>query len=106
VSEIGLFSNLRLLAIVTASFALQIAIHHSASLRHVFGIAPVSLLECATWIALGCVPLLVLEARKWLQRTRAAGLGPTATGGGGGRRRGGRGDRRTRGRPWSARGRS
>jgi Ca2+-transporting ATPase len=68
VSEIGLFSNLRLFAVVAASFALQIAIHHSPTLGRVFGIAPVSWAHCAAWVGLGCVPLLALEARKLLRR--------------------------------------
>lgn len=73
-SEIGLFSNLRLFAVVTASFALQLAIHHTPALGRIFGIAPVSLAQCAAWIALGCVPLLVLEVRKvWRRRTSDAG---------------------------------
>ena len=73
-SEIGLFSNLRLLAVVTLSFALQLAVHHTPTLRHIFGIAPVSLAQCAVWIPLGCVPILVLEVRKvWRRRTSAAG---------------------------------
>jgi Ca2+-transporting ATPase len=70
VSEVGLLSNLRLFVIVAVSFALQIAIHHSETLRHVFGIAPVSWSECLGWIGLGCIPLVVLEARKaWRRRT-------------------------------------
>jgi Ca2+-transporting ATPase len=70
VSEVGLLSNLRLFVIVAVSFALQIAIHHSETLGRVFGIAPVSWAECLGWIGLGCVPLVVLEARKaWRRRT-------------------------------------
>ena len=70
VSEIGLLSNLRLFAIVAATFALQITIHQSPALGRIFGVAPAPWSEYAAWIALGCVPLLVLEARKALRRRR------------------------------------
>ena len=70
-----------LFAIVTASFTLQIAIHHSATLGRIFGIAPVSWAECVAWIGLGCVPLLALEARKvWRRRTSARRRLPLAPG--------------------------
>jgi Ca2+-transporting ATPase len=68
VHEVGLFSNLRLFAIVAASFGLQIWIHHSAFLGRLFRTEPISLGHCAVLVALGCVPLLVLEARKWARR--------------------------------------
>jgi Ca2+-transporting ATPase len=72
VHEVGLFSNLRLFAIVAASFALQVWIHHSVPLGRLFRTKPISLGHCAVLIALGCVPLLVLEARKWARRRRRA----------------------------------
>ncbi|RIL03542.1 MAG: cation-translocating P-type ATPase [Proteobacteria bacterium] len=68
VHEIGLFSNLRLFAIVTASFLLQLAIHHEAHLARLFGTSPLSLSQCAAQIALACIPLLVLELRKGISR--------------------------------------
>ncbi len=68
VPEIGLFSNLRLFAIVAASFALQIWIHHWPPLGRLFGTEPISLAQCVAWIALGSLPLLALEARKWVRR--------------------------------------
>ncbi len=63
-SEIGLFSNLRLLAIVVVSFSLQLLIHHESHVARVFGTSPLTLAQCAAQIALGAVPLIVLEARK------------------------------------------
>ena len=68
VHEVGLFTNLRLFAIVAVSFALQIWIHHSPLLERLFGTQPITLVQCATWIALGTVPLLVLELGKWARR--------------------------------------
>jgi Ca2+-transporting ATPase len=78
--EVGIFSNLRLLAIVTVSFGLQIVIHHEPSLARLFGTSPLSLSQCAAQIALGCVPLAVLELRKALavSRTRREGIELTA----------------------------
>ncbi len=66
--EVGLFSNLRLFAIVAASFALQLVIHHEPSLARLFGTTPLSLAQCAAQVALGCIPLAVLEARKVVLR--------------------------------------
>jgi Ca2+-transporting ATPase len=66
--ELGLFSNLRLFAVVVLSFALQLAIHGFAVLELLFGIEPVTLWQCLWWIALGLVPLMALEARKVILR--------------------------------------
>ena len=76
VHEIGLFSNLRLFAIVVVSFGLQIWIHHAAALERLFGVQPISFWQCLAWIAIGSLPLLVLEIRKWIRRTRAGAAGP------------------------------
>ncbi len=70
VHEVGLLTNLRLFAIVTVSFALQIWIHHSPFLERLFGTQPITLAECATWIGLGSLPLLALELLKWTRRRR------------------------------------
>jgi len=69
--EVGLFSNLRLFAIVAVSFGLQLWIHHSIALGAVFGTRPISLRQCLAWIALGAIPLLALEVRKWARRGAA-----------------------------------
>jgi Ca2+-transporting ATPase len=68
--EIGLFSNLRLFVIVAASFALQIWMHYVPLLERVFGVRPIPLGQCLAWIAIGSLPLLTLELRKWI-RSRA-----------------------------------
>jgi Ca2+-transporting ATPase len=71
--ELGLFSNLRLFAVVVLSFALQLAIHGFAVLEILFGIEPVTLAQCLWWIVLGLVPLMALEARKViLRKTRGS----------------------------------
>jgi Ca2+-transporting ATPase len=68
VHEVGLFSNLRLFVIVAASFALQIWSHHSPVLERLFGTQPITLAQCIAWIAVGAVPLAVLELVKWRRK--------------------------------------
>ena len=62
---------LDLLEDCAASLALQVWIHHSSRLGDLFGTQPITLVECSAWIALGAVPLLVLElgksARRWVR---------------------------------------
>lgn len=62
--RIGLFSNMRLFAIVAVSFALQFLIHHLPILETLFGAEPVSVAQCTAWIGLGAIPLVVLELGK------------------------------------------
>jgi Ca2+-transporting ATPase len=71
--QVGLLSNLRLFAIVAASFALQLAIHHLPALQMLFGTEPISLRQCVAWLALGSVPMLTLELRKVLRQSHQAG---------------------------------
>lgn len=66
--HMGLTSNLRLLAVVTITFAIQIASHHSTFLANLFQTTPLSAAECVTLVLLSAVPLLVLEARKLLRK--------------------------------------
>ena len=63
---------MRLLLIVAASFSLHLAIHHIPALQQLFGIEPVSPLQCAAWMGLGLMPLLALELRKVLRQDRRA----------------------------------
>ncbi len=69
--QIGLFSNMRLFMVVAVSFALQLTIHHVPMLQTLFQIEPVSLNQCAAWIGVGFIPLIVLELRKVIRRLRA-----------------------------------
>ena len=48
------------------------SVHHVPALQTIFGTSPISLGQCAAWVALGSIPLLVLELRKVLQHSRAA----------------------------------
>lgn len=72
--QVGFFSNIRLFAIVSVSFLLQIIIHHISTLRDLFGIGPVSFKQCFLWIILGMVPLLVIEGQKLLRKTSNGSL--------------------------------
>jgi P-type Ca2+ transporter type 2C len=75
--EIGLTSNARLLAVVAASFALQIMIHQQPHLAAIFHVERVELGRGLAWAGLGAVPLAVLEMikvrklRKFRKRARA-----------------------------------
>jgi Ca2+-transporting ATPase len=71
--QVGLFSNMRLFVIVAASFGLQLAIHHIPTLQILFRTEPISVGQWVAWIALGAVPLIVLELSKALRRSRQGG---------------------------------
>ena len=79
VFQVGLFSNIRLLAIVAMSLALQVLIHHSPILERLFGTESLSLGQCAAWLVLGSIPLLVIELEKILRQSQATRL-QTSTG--------------------------
>jgi Ca2+-transporting ATPase len=62
--KVGIFSNLRLLSIVVLSMLVQLGIHHIPAMQALFSIGPLSLFDCALTLAVGALPLLVLEIRK------------------------------------------
>lgn len=62
--QTGLFSNLSLFIVVAVSFALLLAIHHVPLFQTLFQIEPISFEQCIVWIAIGFIPLIVLELRK------------------------------------------
>lgn len=70
--QVNIFSNLRLFFIVSFSFSLQIVIHHVTILQQVFGIRPVSVVECISWVMLGAIPLVIMELQKWIRNRRRA----------------------------------
>lgn len=69
--QIGLLSNMRLFLIVAVSFALQLAMHYIPMLQALLRIEPVTLNQCAAWIAVGFIPLVLLELRKVIRRYRS-----------------------------------
>ena len=66
--EVGLLSNLRLLAVVMVSLALQAAIMFLPRLQILFGTHAITAAQSARWIVLGLIPLTLLEARKLISR--------------------------------------
>jgi Ca2+-transporting ATPase len=62
--QVGLLSNIRLVLVVLASFALQLAIHDLPALQRLFGTTALSFGQGVAWLALGAVPLTVLELGK------------------------------------------
>jgi Ca2+-transporting ATPase len=68
--EVGAWTNLRLLAVVVVSVALQLAIHHVPFAQHIFQISDLSLSDCALSLALGLVPVSVIELAKLARRAR------------------------------------
>ncbi len=70
--RLGLFSNLRLLAVVATSFVLQLVIHHYAPMEALFQTEPISAAQCAAWIALGAVPAAAQELQKLVPSPRHA----------------------------------
>jgi hypothetical protein len=66
----SLFGNRWLLAVVTASIALQVLSHHSDAFGRFLRISPMSFADAAILFVLGAIPLLVLEIVKAVQRRR------------------------------------
>jgi Ca2+-transporting ATPase len=62
--KVGVFTNLKLLAVVIASVLVQLAIHHFPATQQLFQIGSLSPADCALTLGLGCIPLLVLELAK------------------------------------------
>jgi Ca2+-transporting ATPase len=74
--EVGVFSNLSLLVVVMVSVLLQLGIHHIPWAQELFGIGDLPLRDCGLALAVGLVPVTVLELVKLVRRL---GGGHTAT---------------------------
>ncbi len=59
-----------LLAVVAASFALQLWSHHNQTLASIMKTVPLNWTECIPLMAVACIPLVVLELVKVLRSTR------------------------------------
>jgi Ca2+-transporting ATPase len=68
--EVGLFDNVRLLSIVVISVLVQLGIHHIPATQDLFGIGALPLMDCLLSLAVGTIPLIVLELGKVLKRSR------------------------------------
>jgi Ca2+-transporting ATPase len=69
--EVGPFTNLRVLAVVLLSSAVQLALHHVPALRSLFHLHPLSLTDCALSMGLALIPVTVLELAKLVVRAGA-----------------------------------
>jgi Ca2+-transporting ATPase len=68
--HLGVCSNRSLVLVVLASFALQVAIHALPSLHVLFATSSIAPRQWGAWLALGAVPLLVLEGWKVVRQRR------------------------------------
>jgi Ca2+-transporting ATPase len=66
--RMNLLSNFNLLAVVAVSFSLQLWSHHNAFLAKFLKTSLMSFDDCLMILAISTVPLLVLEAVKWMSR--------------------------------------
>jgi Ca2+-transporting ATPase len=66
--EVGVATNLRLLAVIAASIALQVAIHHAPVVQRAFQLEGLSPSDWALALALGLVPVTTIELAKLLRR--------------------------------------
>lgn len=62
--EVGIFSNMKLFLIVLLSGMLQIGIHHIPATQELFNIGALSLADCGLSVAIGFIPVGILELRK------------------------------------------
>jgi Ca2+-transporting ATPase len=72
--EVGALTNLRLVGVVLLTAFLQLSIHHVPFTRELFDLSAMSLPECFTAMAIGLVPVTILELAKLGRRLR--GLPP------------------------------
>jgi len=68
--RISLFTNLNLVLVVAVSFGFQVWSQHNATLGHFLKTASMSFAESFMLLALGAIPLLVLEVAKALKAGR------------------------------------
>jgi Ca2+-transporting ATPase len=69
--EVGAFTNVRLLALVVVSVALQLGIQYLPAARSLFGIGPLSLAHWAVTLIVALVPVTAIEMAKLVQRVSA-----------------------------------
>ena len=74
--QVGALGNLKLVGVVVISVLVQLAIHHVPWTQALFQINELSAQDCVLGLALGLIPVTVLEvvklARAWLRRTSTA----------------------------------
>jgi len=68
--RMGWRDNLMLLAVVAASFALQLWTHHNHTLSSLMRTSPMEWSQCIPLMAVSCIPLAALELVKVLRANR------------------------------------
>lgn len=68
--RISLFTNLNLVIVVAVSFGLQVWSQHNAILGRILKTSYMPFTDCLLLLALGAIPLLVLEGVKMVRRAR------------------------------------
>ncbi len=68
--ESGWLQNLWLVLVAVVSVIMQLGIHHVPAAQELFGIGPLSLADCGLSLALGFVPVTILELAKIARRHR------------------------------------
>ncbi len=71
--RISLKTNVYLAGVVAITFSLQVWSHHNPLLSGLLKTSPLDLAECFSLLAIGSIPLVVLEAIKLVRITRSAG---------------------------------
>jgi len=64
------FSNVILVAVVTASVTVQLAIHHLPWTESLFQIGTISIVDCVACLVVGLVPMTVIELAKVFREAR------------------------------------
>jgi len=77
--RISLFTNINLVAVVVVSFCLQIWSQHNATLGRFLKTSSLPFGDVLWLLALGAIPLLVLEAVKFVRNKRATSGSPHAS---------------------------
>ncbi len=70
--EVGLLSNVKLAAVVSVSFLFQLWSHHNERLGSFLKTGMMNWEDCVMLLAVGAIPLLVLEAFKIMRRRTAS----------------------------------
>jgi len=71
--RISLFTNVNLLLVVVLSFGLQVWSHHNETLGRFLKTSALPLTDCFLLLAIGAIPLLVLELLKMMRNARSQG---------------------------------
>jgi Ca2+-transporting ATPase len=74
--QISLLTNLNLVGVVAATFGLQVLSQHHAALGRFLKTSPIPFADCLGLLALGAIPLLVLEIVKVTRPVRPQGRPP------------------------------